>query len=48
MGLTDTGLLKKAAKTTSLRRRIHCDVILPHNGSQKKLAAKSRFGDWPQ
>ena len=21
---------------------------LPHNGSQKKLAAKSRFGDWPQ
>ena len=20
---------------------------LPHNGSQKKLAAKSRFGDWP-
>ena len=26
MGLTDTGWLK-AAKTTSLRRRIHCDVI---------------------
>ena len=21
---------------------------VPHNGSQKKLAAKSRFGDWPQ
>ena len=26
MGLTDTGWLK-AAKTTSLRRQIHCDVI---------------------
>ena len=26
MGLTDTDSLK-AAKTTSLRRRIHCDVI---------------------